>query len=60
MTFEWNEQKNRLNIQKHGLSFDEAQEAFLDEGRVILSDEKHSESEKRYFALENAKEVLPP
>ncbi len=51
MTFEWNEQKNRLNIQKHGLSFDEAQEAFLDEGRVILSDEKHSESEKRYFCL---------
>jgi len=60
MTFEWDEQKNRINIQKHGLSFDEAQEAFFDERRVILSDEKHSGSEKGIFVLENAKEVLPP
>jgi len=30
MTFEWDEKKNLLNIQKHGLSFDEAQEAFFD------------------------------
>jgi len=51
MTFEWDEQKNQLNIQKHSLSFDEAQEAFFDEKRIILSDEKHSENEKRYFCL---------
>ena len=55
MTFEWDEKKNLLNIQKHGLSFDEAQGAFFDERRVILSDEHHSETEKRYFCLGKCK-----
>ncbi|MGB9686689.1 MAG: BrnT family toxin [Rectinema subterraneum] len=30
MTFEWDENKNQINIQKHGVSFEEAKEAFLD------------------------------
>ncbi len=30
MTFEWDEHKNQLNIQKHDLTFEEAQEAFFD------------------------------
>ena len=55
MTFEWDENKNQLNIQKHGLSFEEAQEAFLDERRIILYDEKHSETEQRFFCLGKCK-----
>ena len=55
MTFEWDENRNQLNIQKHGLSFDEAQEAFFDERRIILSDEQHSENEKRYSCLKKCK-----
>ncbi|HPB07859.1 MAG: hypothetical protein BWX81_00161 [Spirochaetes bacterium ADurb.Bin110] len=55
MTFEWDEHKNELNIQKHGLSFEEAQEAFFDKGRIIVFDEKHSEREKRYFCLGKCK-----
>jgi uncharacterized protein len=28
--FEWDENKNRVNVRKHGISFDEAIEVFLD------------------------------
>jgi uncharacterized DUF497 family protein len=29
-TFEWDEQKARINVEKHGITFEEAAEAFLD------------------------------
>ena len=34
-SFEWDEKKNLENIEKHGLSFDQAQYAFADPCRVI-------------------------
>jgi uncharacterized DUF497 family protein len=51
MSFEWDDDKNTLNIARHGLSFFEAQQAFFDTKRVILLDVKHSADEKRYFCL---------
>lgn len=51
MNFEWNETKNRINIEKHGISFDEAQYAFSDPNRIILKDVKHSAEEQRYFCI---------
>ena len=51
MEFEWNENKNKENIGKHGLSFYEAQKAFFDEQRVVLTDAAHSQTEKRYFCI---------
>jgi uncharacterized DUF497 family protein len=42
MKFEWDDSKNSINITKHGLSFHEAQSAFLDKGRLIYPDKKHS------------------
>lgn len=30
MKFEWDETKNRINQEKHGISFEEAQEVFDD------------------------------
>lgn len=51
MRFEWNEAKNNDNTNKHNLSFYEAQEAFFDKSRVILSDTKHSTREQRYFCI---------
>ena len=29
MTFEWDKNKNEINIRKHNVSFEEAQEAFF-------------------------------
>ena len=31
VVFEWNEAKNKANIRKHGISFEEAQSAFFDD-----------------------------
>lgn len=30
ITFEWDEEKARINVEKHGVTFEEAAEAFLD------------------------------
>ena len=46
--FEWDEAKDRTNQQKHGVSFYDAQFAFLDSKRVIAEDLEHSQKEKRY------------
>lgn len=51
MGFEWDELKNQHNLEKHQISFEEAQEAFMDSNRLILKDEKHSQMEDRYFCL---------
>mgnify|MGYP002640804626 CR=1 FL=1 len=52
MDFEWDLQKDTTNIEKHGVSFSEAQRAFLDPKRVIAIDVKHSTPrEKRYFCF---------
>lgn len=40
--FEWDEAKNTLNQRKHGVSFYEAQYAFLDARRVIAEDLAHN------------------
>lgn len=51
MTFEWDDKKNDANTKKHGVSFEEAQEAFFDTERIIIKDLKHSKDEERYFCL---------
>jgi uncharacterized DUF497 family protein len=49
MEFVWDESKNRINCKKHGVSFEDAQEAFFDPFRVIRADTLHSENESRFF-----------
>jgi uncharacterized DUF497 family protein len=49
--FEWDEEKNRQNQLKHGISFDRAQYAFGDPDRVIAEDVGHSQAEKRYYCV---------
>ena len=52
MKFEWDDAKDKLNQQKHNISFNKAQKAFLDKYRVIAEDLEHSsEKEKRYFCF---------
>jgi uncharacterized protein len=50
-TFEWDEIKDRINRRKHGVSFAEAQAAFLDPHRVVAEDLGHGGSEQRYFCF---------
>ena len=49
--FEWNEAKNQENYQKHGVTFYEAQHAFLDKNRIIAKDLTHSQQEERYYCF---------
>jgi uncharacterized protein len=49
--FEWDPKKETLNLAKHGVSFVEAQRAFLDPLRVIAVDEAHSKKEPRLFCI---------
>ncbi len=52
MKFEWNnEEKNQLNQEKHGVSFYESQQAFLDPNRIIAEDMEHSLQEERYYCF---------
>jgi uncharacterized DUF497 family protein len=49
--FEWDEKKDRANQDKHGVSFDAAQYAFVDPKRVIARDRKHSRGEQRFYCF---------
>ena len=51
MKFEWDENKNKVNVSKHGIDFYMAQNAFLDPKRIIAHDEKHSNKEDRLFCF---------
>jgi len=49
--FEYDPEKNRKNIQKHGISFKSAARVFFDYDRIELYDEAHSEEEDRYDTI---------
>jgi uncharacterized DUF497 family protein len=49
--FEWDAEKDRLNQEKHGVSFSVAQYAFADLCRVIAKDDTHSQAEERFIVL---------
>ena len=48
---EWDDNKNRINIQKHGISFATAALVFADEERIEYYDKLHSQKEDRYVVL---------
>lgn len=54
----WDDNKDIINRQKHGLSFRRAARVFLDENRIEFPDEKHSEEEERKITIGRVKEVL--
>ena len=51
MTFEWDENKARVNLKKHGVSFDEAVSVFRDPLSITVADQTHSESEYRFIDI---------
>jgi uncharacterized protein len=56
--FIWNSEKNKENIEKHGVDFRSAIEAFADPSRLIAVDESHSEKEERFFCIGNAEKKI--
>ena len=57
MQFEWDDEKNKTNIRKHGIDFDTAALVFADENRLEIFDEIHSGNEDRYITIGMINEV---
>ena len=52
MRFEWDDEKDLLNQEKHGLSFAEARSLFESEGDYLeIFDDEHSDIEDRFIAV---------
>jgi hypothetical protein len=51
LRFEWDENKDRANRKRHGVSFQEAQTVFLDENARLIDDPDHSVDEARFLIL---------
>ena len=49
--FEWNDEKDKDNQEKHDVSFSLAQQAFLDPRRVIVEDLSHRMDEERFYCI---------
>lgn len=50
MIFEWDDNKDRINIAKHGLSFEQAKEIFSSQATLFISDEV-VDGEERWKAV---------
>ena len=51
LLFDWDKQKEKVNIRKHGVSFEEACSTFFDENAIQFFDPDHSEDEDRFILL---------
>lgn len=49
--FEWDEEKNHINKEKHGIDFQTAIHVFDDENRIEIYDVEHSIDEDRYNTI---------
>jgi len=58
VTFEWDADKEKVNIAKHGVTFTDAQRVFQDVHRKIFIDAKHGEQEDRYFCIGKVSEKI--
>ena len=56
--FEWDENKNKKNLRKHGINFETAVLVFNDENRREYYDFRHSEDEDRYQTIGMVEDLL--
>ena len=52
LKIEWDSRKAAANLDKHGISFDEASTAFSDENGRVIPDPDHSKEEERFILLD--------
>jgi uncharacterized protein len=51
MKFEWNRDKDKTNLKKHGVSFEEASTVFGDPLSLTIGDSIHSDDEDRFLII---------
>lgn len=49
--FEWDEEKAKASLKKHGVGFDEATTVFTDPFSITIHDPDHSADEQRYIDI---------
>ena len=57
-SFLWDPEKERANLEKHGIDFITASQVFKDPQRKIFMDAKHSRAEERYFCIGKLEERI--
>lgn len=57
MAFEWNEKKNKTNIQKHGIDFKDVTKSF-EEPMLVRPDDRKDYGEKRTIALAKINDLI--
>lgn len=58
VTFEWDENKNAINKQKHKISFETAAYVFEDPNYIEMYDFEHSIEEDRFIAIGMVGDIL--
>jgi len=58
VSFEWDEEKNKLNQKSHGIAFEDAKFVFNDPQKVVLPDLYHSGREERWLVIGLVNRVL--
>nr|WP_304578273.1 BrnT family toxin [uncultured Acetatifactor sp.] len=58
LKFEWDEEKNQINIERHGIDFETAVLVFNDVQRIEIYDIEHSMNEDRYNTIGMVDDVL--
>jgi uncharacterized DUF497 family protein len=51
LSFEWDEEKAKANLKKHGVGLDEATTVFTDPFSITIHDPEHSADEQRYIDI---------
>ena len=54
LTFEWDPRKERSNLAKHGVGFEQASSIFGDRSSLTIPDPEHSQTEERYITIGRA------
>jgi uncharacterized DUF497 family protein len=49
--FDWDQANDRKNWDRHQVTREEAEDVFFNEPLVVRGDRRHSQREKRYYAL---------
>ena len=58
LIFEWDDEKNQINLRKHGIDFSDAAQIFFDENRIERFDKFHSDDEDRWQVIGKVNDVL--
>jgi uncharacterized DUF497 family protein len=58
MEFEWDENKNKLNADKHGIDFKQAKEVFNDDKRETSPDLRKDYGEDRWITIGKVIDII--